>query len=432
MEKRDDLRLHPDTPLARQLRWYGTAAVAAGALATQHADAQVVHTDVDPDEIIQNATRPVDFDDDGDPELLLRERSGFYCCPRLETTDVGDEMVGAAYFRVPVGRGRTSYTPFASRLSEGSLVGPSNCDTWYLYDHVVFTYGSDPEAWIGAGPHFAGVQLSLDGATHFGYLEVEMVQSGQIIFRAYAFEATPDTPIEAGATDTIVLDGSVNQTTFPPEGGTLVYTFAVSNTGPNPAPLDLSVKARQNGVAVLTRLLASGTLPAGATVTRSVSLSVPASAPEGEYRVTFRVGDFEGGLNYAAETFTITKEPGAAAGDAVAAGGALTVEALPGDLFTGVAPADAATPATHALSAPVPNPSTGRAAFTLDVVETQAVRVEVLDALGRRVAVLHNGPLQAGTAHRLAFEGSALPAGVYAVRAVGETFADVRTLTLTR
>ena len=34
--------------------------------------------------------------------------------------------------------------------------------------------------------------------------------------------------------------------------------------------------------------------------------------------------------------------------------------------------------------------------------------------------------------HRLVFEGADLPAGVYAVRAVGETFSDVRTLTLIR
>jgi hypothetical protein len=66
------------------------------------------------------------------------------------------------------------------------------------------------------------------------------------------------------------------------------------------------------------------------------------------------------------------------------------------------------------------------------VAEAQTVRVEVLDALGRRVALLHDGPLAAGAAHRLAFEGSGLPSGVYVVRVVGEGFGDARVLTLTR
>src|SRR5690606_22055887 len=84
---------------------------------------------------------------------------------------------------------------------------------------------------------------------------------------------------------------------------------------------------------------------------------------------------------------------------------------------------------THALSAAVPNPSTGRTALTLEVAETQRVAVGVHDALGRRIAMLHDGPLAAGAAHRLAFDGSGLPAGVYVVRALGETFAATRIVT---
>ena len=68
---------------------------------------------------------------------------------------------------------------------------------------------------------------------------------------------------------------------------------------------------------------------------------------------------------------------------------------------------------------------------TLSVAEAQAVTVAVYDALGRRVALLHEGPLAPGQEHRLTFDGSGLPAGVYVVRAVGETFSDTRVLTLT-
>jgi hypothetical protein len=93
--------------------------------------------------------------------------------------------------------------------------------------------------------------------------------------------------------------------------------------------------------------------------------------------------------------------------------------------------ASAAMPATHALGAPAPNPSDGRATFRLEVAEAQAVRVEVLDALGRRVAVLHAGTLAAGS-HPLTLDGVALPAGVYVVRAEAGGVVATRTVTLVR
>jgi hypothetical protein len=66
-----------------------------------------------------------------------------------------------------------------------------------------------------------------------------------------------------------------------------------------------------------------------------------------------------------------------------------------------------------------PNPVGAFAQSTVAVALAEAadVRVAVYDVLGRRVAVLHEGPLAAG-AHRLALEARTLPAGVYVVRAV--------------
>jgi hypothetical protein len=66
------------------------------------------------------------------------------------------------------------------------------------------------------------------------------------------------------------------------------------------------------------------------------------------------------------------------------------------------------------------------------VAEPRHVRVTVHDALGREVAVLHDGALPAGTAHAFTFDGTSLPTGVYVARVVGEDFADVRTFTLVR
>jgi len=84
------------------------------------------------------------------------------------------------------------------------------------------------------------------------------------------------------------------------------------------------------------------------------------------------------------------------------------------------------------LTPPAPNPTTGRAAFRLRLDATEAVTVHVSDALGRRVAVLHDGPLAGGVDHTFGIDGAGLPAGVYVVRVVGETVRESRRVTVVR
>lgn len=84
-----------------------------------------------------------------------------------------------------------------------------------------------------------------------------------------------------------------------------------------------------------------------------------------------------------------------------------------------------------ALSPPSPNPTHDGSRFVLSLPESGPVRVEALDALGRRVAVLYDGPAPAGDL-RLTLDGRALPPGRYAVRARGTGFDLARTLTVAR
>ena len=81
---------------------------------------------------------------------------------------------------------------------------------------------------------------------------------------------------------------------------------------------------------------------------------------------------------------------------------------------------------------PVPNPTAGRSELVLTVDVAQRVRVSAYDALGREVAVLHDGPLAAGVAHRVVLEGEGWPPGLYAVRSVGAGASSVRTVTIRR
>ncbi len=70
------------------------------------------------------------------------------------------------------------------------------------------------------------------------------------------------------------------------------------------------------------------------------------------------------------------------------------------------------------LSAPAPNPTAGTSTLRVRLGSAQTVRVSVLDALGREVALLHDGAMPAGeTPVSVATQG--LAPGVYTVRMAG-------------
>ena len=76
-----------------------------------------------------------------------------------------------------------------------------------------------------------------------------------------------------------------------------------------------------------------------------------------------------------------------------------------------------------------PNPTAGPATLRLTTAGTVDVRVEVYDALGRRVAVVHDGPAAAGT---FPLDVARLAPGVYTARAVAEGRVAHRPFTVVR
>lgn len=76
---------------------------------------------------------------------------------------------------------------------------------------------------------------------------------------------------------------------------------------------------------------------------------------------------------------------------------------------------DAAQPAALALALPYPNPSRGYAHVAFSLAEAGAVRLSVMDALGRHVATLAEGELPAGP-HTRTLDTSGLAAGTYLIQ----------------
>ncbi len=73
-------------------------------------------------------------------------------------------------------------------------------------------------------------------------------------------------------------------------------------------------------------------------------------------------------------------------------------------------------PRPFRLSAPRPNPFSAQTRLEVSVEEASELTVSVHDALGRRVALLHDGALRPGT-YTVRFDAESLPPGLYIVRA---------------
>ena len=58
------------------------------------------------------------------------------------------------------------------------------------------------------------------------------------------------------------------------------------------------------------------------------------------------------------------------------------------------------------------------------------MRIEVYNLLGRRMALLHDGVLEAQQPTAITFDASGLPSGNYLIRAVGSSFVSSQQVTL--
>jgi hypothetical protein len=204
----------------------------------------------------------------------------------------------------------------------------------------------------------------------------------------------------------------------PSPGQTITFTVTVTNGDAGPAPLDLWLDA--TGPVSQRILLASGTVPGGATVTRAVRLRIPGNAPGGSYDADLHIGDFDTDDVCDTVAFSVTISAPRTGGTGPAAFEAFSE----GDFSVAAA---ASVPPLQ----PVPNPFRGQTTIRFEVAEAAFVRLVVHDMLGREVAVLVDGLLEAG-AHAATFDARGLAPGTYVYRLVAGGAVHTCRLTLTR
>ena len=91
-----------------------------------------------------------------------------------------------------------------------------------------------------------------------------------------------------------------------------------------------------------------------------------------------------------------------------------------------------AVPGDYLLTPAYPNPFNPQTQFSLGVARAQDVRIEVFDALGRRVDVLFDGPMASNQSRAFVFDAAMLPSGLYVIRVGGERFVETQHVVLVK
>lgn len=276
-----------DTPQeTRNLMWYAAAAAAATVLPAQAVEAQVVYTDVDPDETAMDSSVDIDFDGDGTPEMAISENT-----TRVQTT-VQTDPDGAQFVDAVIGNafpyGTNTYA-YVLPLDAGTDISGSNPDLTLLGKFAIpaqatFTFASaDPNGWIGSTDAYVGVRFTGGAGTqHYGWIRVDFDAAGNVTIKDYAYESSAGVGIAAGATGVAT------------EPGALEDGYLFSEVAPNPiasgrATFDLAVGEAEtvsvdvfNAIGQRVQTVFSGALVPGDTETIELDT---AGLPSGVYVV---------------------------------------------------------------------------------------------------------------------------------------------------
>ncbi len=213
-------------------------------------------------------------------------------------------------------------------------------------------------------------------------------------------------------------------------GGSVSFDFSVMNTTASAATGDLFFTVSPGG---FSGIVTSGTVLAGQTVSGSFVQQVPGNAPAESYTYTLRIGQFPN-TTVDAVAFTATVTGSARGGD-----GTQTWSVSNATPWHPVEEAPTAIAASHSEALPTeavlesayPNPFTHSTTLAFALPETQRVTLRAYDILGREVARLVDGELEAGP-HESMLDAAHLPSGTYIVRLEAGGTVQTQRLTLLR
>jgi hypothetical protein len=215
--------------------------------------------------------------------------------------------------------------------------------------------------------------------------------------------------IPVGCPVAIDLVPAITPIVIPATGGSFNFTVNITNVG----------VGAQTFTAWLTATLPAGTsidllvrpnltLNPGATLIRNMSQNVPASAPAGNYTYTGSVG------SYPNDPINSDSFPFSKAGIDISGKNGYNNWALTG-WEDADATAVAALPTGFALNQNYPNPFNPETTIDFSLPDNSLVDLSIYDTLGRQVATLLEGSVEAGF-YSVKWNARDLPSGVYFYR----------------
>ena len=228
----------------------------------------------------------------------------------------------------------------------------------------------------------------------------------------------------SGAEVTLTAEATSPLTVAP--GGAVSFAYTVTNGGTAAVTGDLFFTAERGGAAVAQGTILSGTLAAGQSQSGTYTQQVSPTAPAGAYTYTLKVGRFPASA-LVAVPFAITVTGPSLAGASAAW---TATDATPwGSASETLTAQRAAAPVPDVAA--FPNPFAGTTTLRFGLEAASAVRLAVYDVLGREVAVLVEGVVEAGV-HEALFSGRDLPSGAYVWRLEADGAVQTGQMTLLR
>ncbi|MFD2551965.1 T9SS type A sorting domain-containing protein [Bizionia sediminis] len=181
--------------LTKRLAKYGALTAAMAGIAD--ASGQIVYTDItdftggSPDEYL------LDLNNDGTNDFSILNNGNLF----VSALDSGNEVIGSVpYASYPYGY------PFA--LNANTVVSNNMNGTWLDnyngYSGSVLpslNWGGFDGNWINVTDKFLGLRFNISGNTHYGWVRMDVNEAGVVwTIKDYAYEATANAPITAGAT----------------------------------------------------------------------------------------------------------------------------------------------------------------------------------------------------------------------------------------
>ncbi len=191
---------------------FSLLAFAVISLGISRTQASIVYTDIADATVSYSTSVNIDFNNDASPEFTLSDQGGGSPDPVMAGTMFDDTMLNFMTWS-----SAEDWDVFKN-LSYGTSIGAAS--GFYAYGDCYFNPFWATNIFPSASDQYLGVKFKIGSNWHYGWVRVNLAANGQLTVKDYAYENTPGTAINAGATsttgvETAASEGSVSMSPNP-------------------------------------------------------------------------------------------------------------------------------------------------------------------------------------------------------------------------